>query len=70
MDTELEGLDIHYSFDNSFPDRYYPRYDSPLSIPRDASVLKAVTYRDGRQVGRMMVMPVAELRRRAGQAKR
>ena len=70
MDTELEGLDIHYSFDNSFPDSFYPKYESPLSIPRDASVLKAVTYRNGRPVGRMISMPVAELRRRAGQVKR
>ena len=70
MDTELEGLDIHYSFDNSFPDPFYPKYESPLSIPRDASVLKVVTYRNGRPVGRMIAMPVAELRRRAGQVKR
>jgi hexosaminidase len=26
LSTEIEGLDIYYSFDNSFPDRFYPKY--------------------------------------------
>ena len=25
LSTEVEGLDIYYSFDNSFPDRFYPK---------------------------------------------
>lgn len=65
--TEVEGLDIYYSFDNSFPDNFYPKYTSPLSVPKDAVMLKVITYRDGKPIGRELDMPVSELRRRAGQ---
>jgi hexosaminidase len=66
LETEIEGLDIHYSFDNSFPDNFYPAYSSPLTIPKDASFMKVITYRKNQPIGRMMVMPIAELRKRAG----
>ena len=66
LSTEVEGLSIHYSFDNSFPDNFYPAYSSPLTVPKDASFMKVITYRDNKPVGRMMVMPVEELKKRAG----
>jgi hexosaminidase len=66
LSTEIEGLSIHYSFDNSFPDQYYPAYSSPLIVPKDASFMKLITYRDGKPIGRMMVVPVTELKKRAG----
>ena len=65
LSTEVEGLDIHYSFDNSFPDNFYPKYEAPLTVPRDAVNLKVITYRDGKALGRMITMPVVELKRRA-----
>ena len=64
LSTEVEGLDIHYSFDNSHPDNFYPKYATPLSIPKDASMLKVVTYRNGKAMGRQIDMPVRELRTR------
>jgi len=66
LSTEVEGLKIYYSFDNSFPDYFYPSYVAPLMVPKDASVMKVVTYRDNKPVGRMMVIPVTELKKRAG----
>ena len=65
MSTEVDRLEIHYSYDNSFPDQYYPVYSSPLTIPKDVTTLKVITYRDGDPIGRMIVMPVAELKKRA-----
>ena len=65
LSTEVEGLDIYYSFDNSHPDNFYPKYSSPLSIPKDAVMLKVVTYRDGKPIGRQLDMPVSELHKRA-----
>jgi hexosaminidase len=62
--TETEGLDIYYSFDNSFPDRYYPKYTKPLAVPKDAVMLKVVTYRGGEPKGRIIAMPVEELQKR------
>jgi hexosaminidase len=66
LSTEIEGLSIHYSFDNSFPDNYYPAYSSPLIVPKDAAALKVITYRDNKPIGRLIVMPIAEMRKRAG----
>lgn len=65
LSTEVEGLDIYYSFDNSFPDRYYPKYMTTLTAPIDAKQLKVITYRGKEPVGRMLTMPIAELRKRA-----
>lgn len=63
---EIDGLDIHYSFDNSFPDQYYPKYTEPVEVPKDAGMLRVVSYRKGKQVGRFMSISVDELRKRAG----
>ncbi|MFI5186309.1 MAG: beta-N-acetylhexosaminidase [Chitinophagales bacterium] len=66
LGTEIEGLKIYYSFDNSFPDNFYPEYTEPLIVPKDASNLRVITYRNGKPLGRMTTMPVAELKMRAG----
>ncbi|RZK82601.1 MAG: beta-N-acetylhexosaminidase [Pedobacter sp.] len=66
MTTEVTGLDIYYSFDNSFPDRFYPKYTEKIIPPKDATVLKVITYRGKQPVGRMLSMPIEELNRRAG----
>ncbi len=64
LSTEVAGLSLHYSFDGSLPDEFYPVYTAPLAVPNDAQQLKVISYRDGKPLGRMIVMPVAELRRR------
>ncbi|MDB5210244.1 MAG: beta-N-acetylhexosaminidase [Sediminibacterium sp.] len=64
LGKEVAGLDIYYSFDNSFPDRFYPKYTTALTPPKDAVMLKIITYKDKKQVGRMIAMPIAELRSR------
>ena len=66
LSTEVEGLDIYYSFDNSHPDNFYPKYTTPLSVPKESVMLKVITYRDGKPIGRQIDMPINELRKRAG----
>jgi len=66
LSTEVQGLDIYYSFDNSFPDRFYPKYTQPLIPPKDATILRVITYRGKEPVGRVNTMPVTELQRRGG----
>ncbi len=65
LTNEVDGLDIYYSFDNSFPDNFYPKYSAPLTPPKDAVMLKVVTYRGKQQVGRIIAMPIDELQKRA-----
>jgi hexosaminidase len=64
LSTEVEGLDIHYSFDNSHPDNFYPVYKQPLLVPKDAFMLKVITYRGNQVMGKQIDMPVAELKKR------
>ncbi len=69
LSTELDGLDLYYSFDNSYPDHFYPRYTEPLVVPEDASLLRVISYRGRQLVGRMNNMPVVELAKRAQRKK-
>ncbi|HYC28995.1 MAG TPA: family 20 glycosylhydrolase, partial [Chitinophagaceae bacterium] len=66
METEVEGLSLHYTFDNSFPDQYYPKYREALVPPKDAVMLRVVSYKGNEQVGRMITVPIADLEKRAG----
>ncbi|HEY9340709.1 MAG TPA: family 20 glycosylhydrolase [Hanamia sp.] len=66
LTTEIKGLDIYYSFDNSFPDNFYPKYSKALTVPKEAVMLKVITYRGKEPIGRMISMPVSELQKRAG----
>lgn len=66
LSSEVEGLDIYYSFDNSFPDHFYPKYMEKLTPPKDATMLRVITYRGKKPIGRMMNMPIEELSKRAG----
>ncbi|PTQ99964.1 hexosaminidase [Mucilaginibacter yixingensis] len=65
LSTEIPGLDIYYSFDNSYPDKFYPRYTMPLIVPKDAGLMRVITYRGGKPIGRMISMPISELNTRA-----
>ncbi len=65
LTPEIDGLDIYYSFDNSMPDRFYPKYTSVLTPPKDASMLRVITYKGKQPVGRLISMPIADLQKRA-----
>jgi hexosaminidase len=64
LTNEVEGLDTYYSFDNSFPDRFYPKYSEPIDAPKDATTLRVITYRGKKPIGRMVTMPLADLNSR------
>ena len=64
LKTEVPGLDVYYSFDETNPDEFYPRYERPLAIPPDALHLKVITYRDGKPIGKQINMPIDELNKR------
>jgi hexosaminidase len=63
---EVEGLDMHYTFDNSYPDSFYPKYTGPIDVPKDADKLRIISYKNGKPVGRMMTITVEELKKRTG----
>ena len=70
LGSEIDGTDIYYTFDNTDPDRHTPKYSEPLSIPKNATWLRIVTYRDGKPVGKVITLTVKELAKRAEKDKR
>ena len=66
LSAELPDLVIHYAFDGSDPDAHYPKYEAPLTVPKDAALLRVVTCRNGTPVGRVISAPIADLEERAG----
>lgn len=70
LSTEVDDLDIYYSFDNSHPDYFSQKYTAPLQVPIDAVVLRVITYRDKKPIGRMMHMPVETLKKRSASKKK
>lgn len=61
---EIKGLDIYYTFDCTFPDNFSEKYkDKPISIPKGASEIWAITYRNGKPIGRLLVTTLNELKR-------
>lgn len=64
MTGEIDGLDFHYSIDETIPDNYYPKYTSPIVLPSDAAHLKVIAYKDGKKVGQPINLSIADLRAR------
>ncbi len=65
LTIEPKGLDMYYTFDNTFPDRFSPKYTEPLLVPKEAVMLKVITYKGSKPVGRLLYMPIEELQKRA-----
>lgn len=64
LTPEIKGLDIYTSFDASTPDNFYPKYAEPQRIPKDAYVMRIISYRGDQPIGRLMSIPVGELKKR------
>jgi hexosaminidase len=63
MTTELSGCDIYYTFDGTNPDQFAVKYaGQAVAIPGDASVVKAVAWRDGHASGRVLTLAVKDLK--------
>jgi hexosaminidase len=63
--TQMPGLDIYYRFDETNPDNFSPKYDgSPLQIPKGASMIKVISYLNGRPAGDQINCPLGEVAKR------
>jgi len=65
LSKQLGNVDLYYSVDNSFPDNFYPKYSAPFLMPKDAAMLRIVSYKNGKPIGRLITVPIADLRKRA-----
>jgi hexosaminidase len=65
LSTEIAGLDIFYTLNETMPDTHTPQYKVPIEIPEGPVSLKVMTYRHGKPVGKMVVLPREMLVKRA-----
>lgn len=64
--SEVPGIDLFYSLDDTMPDRYSTRYTQPVPLPDGPITLRVVGYRNGQPIGHLITLKRAELERRAG----
>jgi hexosaminidase len=70
MSTEVNGLDIYYTFDQTNPDSHYPRYNgTPVKWPLGASQINIITYRDGHPIGAQVNVRKEDLAKRLDQGR-
>jgi hexosaminidase len=63
--TQIPGLDIYYTFDGTDPDNFYSKYEgTTLSVPKGATEIRVITYRDGKPIGRQINCPLTEVEKR------
>ena len=65
MEGEVEGLDIYYTMNDQMPDNYSEKYTGPFLLPEDVLSLRVISYRDGKQIGKYLNIPIESLRKRA-----
>ena len=52
LSTEVKGLDIYYTFDNTNPDNFSAKFTgTPIQFPNGATYLNVIAYRDGKPIG-------------------
>ncbi len=64
MESEVPGLDIYYTLDNSMPSRYALKYEKPFELPEGPVTLRVVTYRNGAPVGHLITLKAEQLKER------
>jgi hexosaminidase len=65
LDTEVPGLDIYYSIDETMPDSHSTKYTQPFGLPDKSVTLRVITYRNGKPIGHLITLKPDELRKRA-----
>jgi hexosaminidase len=62
LNKQIKGLDIYYTFDTTLPDNHSLKYNgTALTVPDGASEIKAITYRDGKPIGKMLDLKLKDL---------
>lgn len=65
LESEVPGLDIFYSIDDTMPDSFSTKYSQPVELPEGPITLRVVTYRAGKPIGHLIVLSRDTLQKRA-----
>jgi hexosaminidase len=64
LESEVKDLNIHYTYDNTVPNKYSPVYSEPIVIPQGADNFRVITYRNGKPLGRLISLKTEDLVKR------
>ncbi|HKZ36738.1 MAG TPA: family 20 glycosylhydrolase, partial [Chryseolinea sp.] len=64
--TEVPAIDIFYTVDNTIPNQYYSKYKGTIVFPPGADMLRVITYRDNKPLGRLVSIKTEDLEKRVG----
>jgi hexosaminidase len=64
LTTEIQGLDLYYTLDNSIPNQYHPKYKTVITFPDGADQFRVISYKEGQPVGRLISIKTEELVKR------
>ena len=56
LSNDLSNVDIYYTIDGTFPAQYSTKYTQPFEIPKGDITLRAVSYRNGKPIGRTLTI--------------
>jgi len=65
MEGEVANLKFYYSIDESLPDNFSTEYTGTFIVPNDATILRVISYRNGKPIGKMLHIPMESLISRA-----
>ncbi|GAB3699483.1 hypothetical protein GCM10027592_25600 [Spirosoma flavus] len=64
--SEVPGLDIYYTTDDTMPDQFSTKYSQPVDLPDGNITLRVVTYRSGKPIGHLITLSRDALQKRIG----
>ena len=66
LSNDLSNVDIYYTIDGTFPAQYSTKYTQPFEIPKGDITFRAVSYRNGKPIGRTLTISKEMLEKRIG----
>ena len=67
LENSIPDTEIYYSVDNTYPVQFGEKYSAPFEIPEGKLSLRANTYRNGKSLGRELIIPRTELEKRVSE---
>jgi hexosaminidase len=64
LTSEAQGVDIFYSVDNTIPNQYSTKYSGTINFPDGADMLRVITYRNNKALGRLISIKTEDLEKR------
>ena len=66
LESELSGIQIYFTIDDTMPDDHSPQYTEPVRLPDGPITLRVITYRNGNPIGHLITLQRDLLEQRAG----